>query len=256
MSTKRILGITVFGVLLIVAIIGVMLLVSYVMQENEAISLPETTPNAEIPGDTAQDMLDRVDITRETVQAVVSTLERPAVYSREIVVESFWDGGHATYNISAVVYNDLTSIRTEPPAGKEKRIVVTPDALYIWYEDDDIMYIGENGSSGDGYRTADEYQMLDTYEDILDLNLTEIIDAGYTEYQGDDCIYIECLSRNFGYIRNYYISIELGLVKGVEEYDETGMLVYRMTAGEYTVGAIDPMAFSLPDGTHLLAVGR
>ena len=256
MSTKRILVITVFGILLIVAVIGIMLLVSYIMQEDEVIDLPETTPNAEIPGDTDPDALDRVDVTRETVQAVVSTLERPAIYSREIVVESFWDGGHAIFNISAVVYNEMTSIRTEPPAGKEKRIVVTADALYIWYEGDDIMYVGDNSSSGDGYRTADEYQMLDTYEDILDLNLTDIIDAGYTEYRGDDCIYIESLSRNFGYIRNYYISIELGLVEGVEEYDETGMLVYRMTADEYSVDAIDPMAFSLPDGTHLLAVGR
>jgi len=252
MSSKRILGITAFGVLLIVAVIGVMLLVTYFRHESGVVNLPETVVTAEIPDGTEPDTLDRVEVTPGTVQAVVSTLVRPDVYSRIIKVESFWDDGQVSYTIHVAVYSGFTSIRTVMPAGGEKYVIVTPDTLYIWYADDVSFFIGERGTLGDDYRIADEFQMIDAYEDILDLDRDCITNAGYTVYRDDDCIYIEYLSPFFGYLRKYYVSIGLGLVIAVEEYDETGRLVYSMTAGECLVGEVDPAAFTLPDGTNVL----
>jgi hypothetical protein len=168
-----------------------------------------------------------------------------------VLIESFWDGGSAVYDIDVAVHRGVTALRTLPPAGGEKRIIVTQDNVYIWYDDDATPYVGEIGTSGDKRRTADEFQMLNTYEDILELSLSDIIDAGSIEYEGEDFIFIAYLSRHLGYTGNYYVSIDLGLVIRAEEFDENGELVYRMTAGETITGETDPAMFTLPDGTIL-----
>ena len=251
MSTKRLLGITIFGVLFMLAVVGAMLLSSFINREGEAIALPEASASREAPGEIEPDALDRVEATTETIQDIVSTLSRPEVYSRDIVIQSFWEGGHAIYNISVSVRHGMTSLRVRAPIGEEKRIIVTPDTLYIWYDGDRTPFAGSPGSSGDLRRTSDEWQMLATYEDILNLDKSEIIDAGYIELVGEDFIYAAHLSPLFGYTMRYYVSLEHGLVVRAEEFDESGKLVYRMTAGECMVGEADKAEFILPDGTDL-----
>ena len=251
MSTKRIILISVFGILFIAIAIGVLSLTSYLRRDINSVQLPDISVSPVDPGEQRPDTLDRVEITRESVQAVISTLARPEVYSRDVTIESFWGDGQATYNISVAVYGGLTSLRVQPASGSEKRIIVTPDKLYIWYRGDRKPYIGEPGSNGDGSRTADEWQMLVTYEDILMLNRDNIVDAGDIEYNGNHCIYAVYLSPLLGYTMRYDVSIELGLIIGAEEYDTTGTLVYRMTADECIIGEVDSSAFTLPDGTNL-----
>ena len=253
MSTKRILLITVFGVLIIVAAVAVMMLTPFLRSDNDAVYLPEATEASETPAISVPDAVDRVVVTRETVQAVVSTLARLETYSRSVIIESFWEGGQSTDQIEVAVRDGVTALRIFPYVGNEKRIVVTPDNLYIWYRGDRHVFIGAVGSSGDGTRTADEYQMLSTYEDILKLDRNYIIEADYATYNDELCIYVVYLSPNFGYTVKHYLSISLGLVIAAEEYDETGMLIYKMTAGECSVGEADPAMFILPDGTNLLS---
>ena len=252
MSTKRIIGITVFGVLFIAAVISVMLLTSYFRIDNDAIPLPETPISTEPADDTEPDTLNRVEVSQDTVQAVISqTLLRPEVYSRDVIIKTFWAGGNALYNINVNFADGIMSLRILPPSGIEKHIIITADSLYIWYAGDKTPYIGAIDSTGDDYRTADEWQMLVTYEEILELDKRSIIDVGYTEFGGEDCIYAEYLSPLLGYTRKYYVSIELGLVTGAEEYDETGELVYLMTTSECIIGQTDPDAFTLPDGAEI-----
>jgi len=252
MSMKRILGIALFGVLFIVAIVGIMLLNLFVKRESDTIALPDATSSAETPAVVEQDALDRVEVTVETIQAVVSTLSRPSAYKREVVIKSFWESDQAEYIISVSVMGGMTSLKTMSPAGVEKRIIVTPTTLYIWYKDDKTPYIGDLGTIGDGYRTADEWQMLVTYEDVLALNKKDIIEAGYVEYSGEDCIYAFYRSPLLDYTRKFYISRELGLIIYAEEFDETDKLVYSMTTGECIIDEVDPAAFILPDGTDLM----
>jgi len=255
MSVKRILGITTFGILFIVAVISVMLLISYFKPEGRTVKLPDTNVVTGNPVEVEPDALNRVEITPETVQAVISTLSRPESYSRDLLIESFWDGGQVAFSIATAVHGGVTSLRVSPEVGNEKRIIVTPVNLYIWYSDDKVPFIGGPGLTGDGYRTADEYQMLASYENILDLSIEDLIDAGYTEYEGEDCIYIEHLTKELGYTAMYYVSIRLGLIIGAEEFDEAGMLIYRMRAGECRFGGFDPGMFTLPDGAVLVAGG-
>jgi len=254
MSTKRILVIFIIGLLSIIAAISVMLLTSYLNTESDMVQLPNTPAASERPGGTAADELDRVEVNRDTIQAVVSsTLTRPGTYSRDVIIESFWEGGQAVFEISVSVADNLTSLRVQPPTGDEKRIVVTPDTLYIWYKDDMHPFVGGIGSGGDESRVADEWQMLVTYEDILILDKSDIIEAGYVEYEDVFCIYAVYRSPLLGNVRTYYISLDLGLVIAAEEVDKDGALIYSMKAGECAVGETDPSAFTLPDGTDLSA---
>jgi len=251
MSTKRILGISVFGVLVIVISIGLTLYLSYLERDIEPVRLPEAPVAERSPPAPQPDTLDRVEVTKENVQAVISTLSRPGIYSRNIKVESYWDGGYAWYTVSAAVRNDMTSLRIHPYSGIEKRIIVTPDRLYIWYRGDISPYIGDHSSNGDELRAADEWQMMITYEDILNAGPGDITDAGYTERDGAESIFAVYRSPLLGYIMTCYISIDLGLVTEAEEYDEAGELVYRMTTDGFVADYTDPAFFILPDGIDL-----
>ena len=84
--------------------------------------------------------------------------------------------------------------------------------------------------------------------------MRDISDAGFTEFNGENCIFVEYLSPLFRYLTKYYVSIDHGLLLGVEEYDETGMLTYRMTASETIIDEVDPAAFTLPNGTVMIDI--
>ena len=252
MSTKRIMVITVIGIAIIAVALGVILLTSYMNRDSEAVDLPKTPVATEQPTETGMDTLDRVEVNRDTIQDVVSSLNRPDTYSRDIKIESYWEGGQAVYHIGVSVIDGMTSLLTHPPIGVEKRIIVTKDTLYIWYTGDSQPFIGDIGSSGDESRAADEWQMLITYEDILELNTSDIIDAGYTQYDGADCVFAVYLSPMLGNTITYYVSLELGLVIAAEEFDRSGTLIYSMKAGQCVIGEVDRDAFTLPDGTSII----
>jgi len=194
------------------------------------------------------DSLIRVEVTPETVQAVIGeTLSRPEAYSRDITVESFWEGGGTVTDIRTSVAAGVTSLTTRLPDGVERRIIMTQNRLYIWYGDDIALYAGPLAG---GDRAVDEWRMMPTYEDVLLMSPEDIIYAGFIE--DELCIYVVYRSPILGFVRRYYISIELGLVIGAEEFDETGALVYRMTAGETVIGETDTEAFVLPNGYSVL----
>ncbi|MCL2402262.1 MAG: hypothetical protein FWC90_06425 [Oscillospiraceae bacterium] len=251
MSTKRILGIAVFGAIFCAVAIGIMLITMFFRGDSVAFELPEMAQPAVQTPNAGDDNLIHVGVTPETVQAVIGeTLSRPETYSRDITIESFWeDGGRAVTNIRTSVTGGATSLIVHLPDGAERRIIVAQDRLYIWYGGDSVFY---EGPLSGGDRAADEWQMLPTYEDVLLLSTEDIIYAGFTTFNGDDAIYVVYRSPLFGFIRRYYISIELGLLIGVEAFDETGTRIYRMTAGSTMVGDADSSAFILPNGDSVL----
>ena len=251
MSTKRVLGITIFAVLLIIAAISVTLITLFMRRDSDAVQLPVTSAPTEGQNGSEHDTLDRIEVNRDTIQAVVSTLSRPEIFSREVLIESFWEGGNAVNNISVSVSGGMTSLRILPSVGVERRIIVTPEIEYIWYKGDRDPFTRNISLSGDDLRAADEYQMLFTFEDILKLDSDDILDAGYYERDGELSVFAVLRSRAFGYIRTYYISLEHGLIIAAVEYDTNDAIVYRMAAGDTLVGEVDPAAFILPDGTDL-----
>lgn len=252
MSTKRILSITIFGLLLIATAIGAMLLTSSVRRESAAVMLPETPLIAERPSGTEYDALSRVEADRETIQDIISTLTRPEIYSRSVVVENFWEDGSARFDIDVSVKEQVTSVRIIQPVGPARRIIITPDAVHIWEEGDSTAYVALPAAVGLGQLPADEWQMLLTFESIEQLDINDIVDAGYIEFDGQLCFFFVYRSPLLGNLRTYYISLDLGLVIAVQEYDESGRLIYTMSANEPLIGEVSPDAFILPDGMEVL----
>lgn len=252
MSTKRLLGITALCVVFIAAALSVMFYFTFSGHDDRTVQLPDKTHSPESPLTPESDVLNRVEVTKDTLQAVVSSLSRPDTYSRSMEVEIFWGGGHALYSISVSVTNGITALRILPSVGAEKRIIITPEYLYIWYSGDRTPYVSLFGRADGGFSESDEWQMLVSYEDILRLDKSDILGAGYIEYGGEYCVYGDCRTPQLGYSRRYYIPVSLGLVSCAEEYDESGSLVYSMTAGKCITGEVDQSAFLLPDGTSIL----
>ena len=246
------LGIAALCVVFIAAALSVMFYFTFSGHDDRTVLLPDKTHSPEMSLSPEPDVLNRVEVTKDTLQAVVSSLSRPETYSRSIEVEMFWEGGHALYSINVSVFNGCTSLRIQPSVGAEKRIIITPENLYIWYSGDRTPYISSPGRSGSGYRDTDEWQMLVSFEDILQLDKSDILGAGYIEYEGEYCVYGDCRTPKLGYSRRYYIPVSLGLVSCAEEYDESGSIVYSMTAGECLTDVVDQTAFLLPDGTNIL----
>ena len=251
MSTGRIIGIIAFGILIIAALIGVMILTSVFGRDSGAIPLPAESPALERPEITEPDALNRVEVVRDTVQAVISTLSRPDTYSRDVTVEMFWEDGHVEYNISVWVTGGMTSMRSLSSSGIEKRVIITPERYYIWYFGDMTPFIGDFSSLEDAGRLSDELQMIVTYEDILGLEERNIVEAGFDLWGDEHCVYAVYYSRLLRYSKRYYVSIESGLVVGATEHDQSGELVYRMTAGAPNYNNIDPAVFTLPDGSNV-----
>jgi hypothetical protein len=257
MSSKRMLGITVAGVILVAVMIIIGILLLNMPRDTREAPLPDTqsalSPDLTPTGaGTVNNGLERVEVTTDTVQDVIATLTRPESYSRTVKIEKFYGENQksASFNISTAVYKGVTALRMEE-AGTDKTIIVGDDAIYIWYERDSEPYKGPLGSSGDGTRTSDEYQMIVTYEDILSLDQKNILDAYYGDYDGQYCIVVTYQSGLLGYITRCYVSVELGLLVGAEQYDG-GKRIFRMTAGPCDLSEPDQSMYALPDGTNIV----
>jgi hypothetical protein len=160
------------------------------------------------------------------------------------MVESFWRDGNAAYNISTAARENETALRVTS-GGVTRSTVVSGGTLYIWYAGDRVAYSAPIADTDSAARLADEYSMLMTYEDVLALDVSSITDAGYAQYDGEDCIFVEYVSGELKYRTTCYISLKLGLLTGANEYDgET--LVYKMTAGECDVSPPADERFAVP----------
>ena len=218
---------------------------SILFSQTPSITLPEvpsdssghTSGSGEAP-------LVQVDVTRQTVQAVIAQLARPDSYYRQLTVETFWSGGSSTTTVQTWVNEGYTYVRSALPSGQFRYSLSAGDTLYYWYD----------GSST--YLTApadtispDLAQRIPTYEEVLDLPLRDIADAGY-EVRGDQsCIYVETRVDDYGYLERYWISVDSGLLISAETVQD-GQVVYSMTAySPIQTPCPSDVVFALPDGT-------
>ena len=121
-----------------------------------------------------------------------------------------------------------------------KHILLRGADKWIWYSDAEGVYTGP-AHDGD----ADGYQTIPTYEDLLALPVEDILDAGYTEYDGASVIYARYRSGPFGYETTCYVSDETGLLIGAETYDGE-VLIYAMRSGPVEITTPDESVFTPP----------
>lgn len=205
-------------------------------------------PGATLPGEEAGIA---VQVEPGTVQSIIAKMSRYESYSRIVYVAYVW-GVEESETIASQVWEDDGWIRTDTEfsSGLVECSVVGPDGMWLWYPD-------ENGkaepfySNADQSKNADLMQHLPTYEDVLALDPSSIIDAGYVEYRNQPCIYVEAEQQELGYLYRYWISVNSGLLMAAET-EKSGILVYNMRSNEVS----SPLAatrevFTLPDGTVL-----
>ena len=174
----------------------------------------------------AADMGSRIlTIDTGSVQNVIATLARASSYSRTLTAVTLWNGGSATTEIAAWVRGDNTRMAIRRTGSETvKNVLLRGEEKWIWYSDRSEIWAGPAAAND-----ADAYQTLLTWEDILALDPAAILDAGYTEYGGELCVYARWADGALGYESLCYVSIATGLLMGVETYDGDA-LVYTMSS--------------------------
>ena len=196
-------------------------------------------------GDSEQ-LVARVEVTPDTVQAVVATLDRPKDYMAKMTLTTFWSGGEGRTTVAAYVTGPYMRTDMRLPSGQVKHMIRDEEQTYIWYNQKKSIYTVENGEF-----SGDEDQWLPTYEDLLALDTDSVLKAEYKNYQETPCIFAEVRGALEGYTERYWISVDNGLLVAAERL-QADQIVYRMEATEVTIGNPESAFFVLPDGRELL----
>ncbi|MBR5702240.1 MAG: hypothetical protein IKX47_07215 [Oscillospiraceae bacterium] len=236
------LGIAVIATLVLLAGILLFLASPLSAKKTAEVHLPEIQDRLpEHTGAAVPRELTQVEVNPDTVQAVISTLNRPDSYSRTLQVFQFWDGGGRTAEIRVWVRSGTVRLNI---VGAEREInyLLDGDVLTLWYGSDMSHRYTYNKADA---RLGDSLQRIPTYEDILSLDPTSIRDAGCTcTESGKWRILVSTVDPDFNYLDIYYVSLDTGLLVGAEQWDGD-TLIYRMTAGEADLSAPSDQLFLL-----------
>ena len=236
------LGIAVIATLVLLAGILLFLASPLSAKKTAEVHLPEIQDRLpEHTGAAVPRELTQVEVNPDTVQAVISTLNRPDSYSRTLQVFQFWDGGGRTAEIRVWVRSGTVRLNI---VGAEREInyLLDGDVLTLCYGSDMSHRYTYNKADA---RLGDSLQRIPTYEDILSLDPTSIRDAGCTcTESGKWRILVSTVDPDFNYLDIYYVSLDTGLLVGAEQWDGD-TLIYRMTAGEADLSAPSDQLFLL-----------
>lgn len=236
---------------LIALVIGAALFSAFsvnLFHQTPAVVLPTIvpTPDATVtPGHDAGDY-DRVEVTTDTVQAMIATLERPDSYERTVTVETLGEDGVFGVTTAWVVVDDgWTQVEATLPDGRVCHSIIGDGKRYVWYDRED--HWSEYPAQE---RTADLTQRLPTYEDVLDLPRDSIVETTYALSGSLPCIYVAVSEPELGYVEGYWVSVDTGLLVHAESAKE-GETFYRMSGYTVETPAARGRSFALPDGTLL-----
>ena len=208
--------------------------------DTPAVILPTQPAATEAPPEETGGAGDTLEITPATVQTAVSLLTRADSYSRTLTVERLWDGGSETREISVWARGGSIRIAENAESGG-RNVLISGDEMWIWYAGEAGLF---HAAADDD--AADEYQELDSYEELLTLDSKQIIDAGYDEYAGEYCIFAEYVSGSFGYTTRVWISAATGLLMRCETWDGETML-HSVSSSQPDISTPVESVFELPE---------
>ncbi len=186
-----------------------------------------------------------VEVTPETVQNVIRTLERPASYYRQITVTYAASGG--TVTSQQWVDGGWTRADTTLPSGQVRHSLVGDGTLYYWYDNSRTWYTAPADE-----RSADvDAVHIPTYEDVLSEPVEQILQADYVDLDGVMCIYVSVASPA-GETR-YWVEVDSGLLVAAQRTQEA-QVVLSMTATPVERPAPAGTLFALPGGAVLHTV--
>lgn len=246
---------TVMAVVIIVVVLAAVLYSFF-------LNLFSPTPSLVLPNPDATPSLDPVEqesgrpggvvveVTPQTVQSLIASLERYDSYRRTVVAEYF-SAGQSVGTVTAQVWADGGWVRTTATlsSGVVEHAVVGENTLWLWYDSGPGVY---SGPAAD--KAADLVQRLPTYEDVLALDKKSITAAGYEERDGQPCVYVEA-NGLLGGMERYWVSVNSGLLVAAET-EKDGDVVYAISSRD-VVSPLDGGSgvFTLPDGRVLYRPG-
>lgn len=202
------------------AIVVVIVLLSLPRTAEHTISVPSPTG-----GESTGDSIRRADVTKDTVQSVLQTLTRTAGYSRVCTVRTSWSGGSSESTVSIWTKSGKTRVNVTH-GSSTKNILVDGRSFALWYDGSSAVYRSTLKEAASAQQ-LDEYARLVTYEGIFDASADDILDAGYVEHAGQNCIYAKYRSGSLNYVNQIYVSIASGLLVSAE-IDDGETPVYTM----------------------------
>lgn len=215
-----------------------------------AVVLPSLSPVGESAAPAGEDSLQRAEVTVSTVQQVIATLERPESYSRQVTVQLFQDGEALGTAATAVVADGgWTRTATTLPDGRVCHAIVGDGRRWVWYDQDAACQEYDAQT-----RSADLAQRLPTYEDVLAAEEGQLAAAGYQLSGGLPCIYAAVEEEELGYLEEYWVSVDTGLLVCAQSSRE-GEVFYRMSGYTVETPALPGQAFTLPSKEVLHVTG-
>lgn len=233
----------------VLAVLVVALMLISSLSRTSRITLPESSVSSEQQTEENQagtNMPTVVEVTPQTVQAAIATLERPEEYRRSVTVEQFWNNGSGMYEIMVAVREGWTRTDRTMPDGRIRHTVTDGNTTYIWYNNQVPVRTITAGEI-----SADDEQTIPTYETVLELPVNKITIADYRTLSDVNCIYLETEEDADGYFLRYWVNVDTGLLVAAEKLLD-GETVYRMAALSVEQAVPDEADFILPDGTRLL----
>ncbi|MBE6960955.1 MAG: hypothetical protein E7445_00635 [Ruminococcaceae bacterium] len=234
-------------IILIVLVVG--FLMSGSLRRTSHVALPDTTHPSTVSPDSSQygeDAVNKIEITPETVQSAIATLQRPGSYIQILVVEWLWENTSALSKMTAYVHDTLTRVDSVKTDGGTRHVVTDGIRTAVWYDDEAAYYIGNAGDV-----SADQEQSLPTYEEILLIDPQQIAKADYRVFSEENCIFVETIPDEYGIVQRYWVSVASGLLIGAERMED-GITFYRVASQQITrESTLTEQVFLLPDGTNL-----
>lgn len=231
-SNKKISGYTVMIIISIILVLIFALLLLKPSRQKTEIILPDLTavPDNGQTGNKEggwDSKLIRAEVNNRTVQSVIASLERPDSYIRSIEIKKYWEGGEARYLVDVYTLEDKTRLAIAHEGYETQNILINSDKVYIWYNNESDYLELNRWEEEELFQIADSFQMIDTYEDVIELNRDNIVDSGYRERDGRYYIYVQTEDELFGYTSEYFISTETGLLEFAEKKDGE-FTIYKM----------------------------
>lgn len=250
MDSKKRTRLAVLIALVVVLAVFSSFLLSFLSAHTPHITLP--TPGTQPPPSTSGSApaVQTLEVTPLTVQSVIATLDRANSYYRQLSIQTFWDGGSGTTTVQTWTDDGYTQVRAVLPSGQVRYSIHTPDdTLYYWYAGSSTVLTAPAGSLSE-----DLAQRIPTYEDVLTLDSGRIYDAGYVNYEGHPCIYVETLGSAQDHTERYWIEVDSGLLVAAQTLD-AGQVIYSVKATSAIQTPCPANAsFRLPNGTVLHSI--
>lgn len=214
------------------------------------IVLPTPGTQTAPPATTPYTDSDLLEVTPETVQAVIATLARSSSYYRQLSVQTFWDGGSGVTAVQTWTDDGYTHVRAFLPSGQVRDSIRTPDnTLYYWYGNSTPVLTAPADSLSE-----DLAQHIPAYEDVLNLNPDSISAAGYVDYEGHACIFVEAAGNELNYTQRYWIGVDSGLLIAAQTLSNEKVIHSVNASSAIQTPCPASARFRLPDGTVLHSI--